>query len=206
VAEGRGDYSRALDLHREALAISEELGERREQSYQLLGMGKAYFGLGELDDAEDNLRRSRELGMPETGYLAAMALGFVLQRRGSDDVAAVFADTIQRCDERLSRSAQLFGAHYTRATALVATAALMPGWGDESARAALLAPAFDAWDQAVAICPGAGIVSATVRDLECLAEGGIVGLEPAKARLQALLPETRIEPVTPAMVANEGST
>ena len=206
VAEGRGDYRRALELHREALAISQELGERREQSYQLLGIGKAYFGVGQLDDAEQNLRGSRELDMPETGYLAAMALALVLQRRGSHDTAATFADTIRRCDDRLARSAELFGARYTRATALVATTALSGDRVGDGDRAALLAPALEEYDRALATCPGAGIVAATISDLDCLAAGGIVGLEPAKARLEAVLPAGPIEPVTPAMVANEGST
>ena len=206
IAEARDDYDAALELHREALSVSQELGERREQSYQLLGLGKAYTGLGRLDDAEDNLRQSRELDMPETGYLAAMTLALVLQRRGSDDVVATLADTIRRCDERLARSGELFGARYTRATALVATTALDAGWGDERDRAGLLEPALAEYDRALATCPGAGIVAATIRDLDFLAAGGVVGLEPAKTRLEAVLPAAPIDPVTPAMVASEGST
>jgi tetratricopeptide (TPR) repeat protein len=205
VAESQGDYQRALELHRHALAISQELGERREQSYQLLGIGKAHFSLGQLDAAAHCLSLSRELDMPETSYLAAMALGLALQRRGSDATERTFADTLRRCDERLARSAELFGARYTRATALVAMAGTSGDWVNEDQRPGLLAPALAELDRALTTCPGAGIVASTIRDLERLADNGVVGLEPVIGRMEAVLPGSAPEPVTPAMVANEGS-
>ncbi len=79
VAGARGDHQRSLELHEGALTISQELGDRREQSYQLLGIGDAQLGLGDLESASRNLGLARDLDVPETSFLAAMALGLALR-------------------------------------------------------------------------------------------------------------------------------
>jgi tetratricopeptide (TPR) repeat protein len=205
IAAGRGDHEEALRLHREALDISLALGERREQSYQLLGLGKTRFAMGQLDEAEVYLRESRDLDMPETSYLAAMALSIVLLRRGSAETGASLADAIQRCDERLGRSGDLFGTRYSRAAALAAGAVLDPGWADAEARRGLLAAAIEERDRAMAICAAPGVVSATVGDLEELVPDEPAALAPLLAPLQEILQRAGpVEPVTPAMVPSEG--
>jgi tetratricopeptide (TPR) repeat protein len=205
IAEARGDYEGALRLHREALDISQALGERREQSYQLLGLGKTRFGMGQLDEAEVHLRESRDLDMPETSYLAAMALSLVLLRRGSAETDASVADTIRRCDERLGRSRDLFGTRYTRAAALAGSAVLDPGWTNADARPGLLAAAIEERDRAMAICAAPGVVAATVRDLEALVPDEPAALAPLLDPLQEILQQAApVEPVTPALVPSEG--
>ena len=163
---GRRDHDSALRLHREALDISQALGERREQSYQLLGLGKTRFAMGQLDEAEVHLRESRDLDMPETSYLAAMALTLALLRRGSAETDASLADTIRRCDDRLDRSSDLFGTRYTRVAAIAGSAVLDSGWTNADARPGLLAAAIEERDRAMAICAAPGVVAATVGDLE----------------------------------------
>ncbi len=62
------------------------------------------------------------------------------------------------------------------------------GWAQEDQRPVLLAPALEEYDRAVATCPGAGIVAATIRDLDRIEAAGGVGVEPARQRLRDALP------------------
>ena len=181
LAEGRGDYGRALVLHREAFAISQALGERREPRATSCSASarRTSDSASSMTPRTTCARAASSMCQRPATWPRWHWLLLLQQRRGSDNTAAV-DDTIRRCDERLARLAQLFGARYTRATALVATAALAADWSDEGERAALLAPAFDEYDRAVSTCPGAGIVAATISDLNRLAEGGIMGLNQSR--------------------------
>jgi tetratricopeptide (TPR) repeat protein len=207
IAEGRGDYVGALRQHREALDISISLGERREQSYQLLGLGRARSGVNEPEEAEQLLRQSRDMDMPETGYLAGLALGLLLLRRGSQEAAAALEDTIARCDDRLARSGELFATRYARATALAAMAVGDPAWAaaDSAARSGMLGPAADEMDRALAICPAVGIVSATVRDLDAIPIDDPALLAPLRSKLDAILADApRAVPATMPIESTEG--
>jgi tetratricopeptide (TPR) repeat protein len=189
-AEGRQEYDRALPLFREAFDISVALGERREQSYQLLGLGRARLGLGQLDDAEAQLLQARDLSIPETGYLAGMALVLVLLRRGSADARAsaaiAVADTIARCDDRLARSARLYATRYVRATALAVGAVLDPRWDDVAQRDGLLEPALHELDAALATCAAPGVVATTLGDLDALPSDDLAALGAVRSRLLAV--------------------
>jgi tetratricopeptide (TPR) repeat protein len=142
VALAIGDPARAQQLHEQALSAAVALGERPEQSYQLLGLGNAVRMRGDLQQAEEWLRDARDLDVPETGYMAALSLGVVQLRSGRrTEAGAAFDDAIRRCGERLQRCDRLYRVRYSLATALVGAAVCTPEWDEEPRRAALLAPA-----------------------------------------------------------------
>ena len=187
---GQRDYEGALRLHREALDISQALGERREQSYQLLGLGKTRFAMDQLDEAEVHLRESRDLDMPETSYLAAMALSLVLLRRGSAETGTSLADTIRRCDERLERSSESVRDEVYPRRGARRERGVDPGWANADARPGLLAAAIEERDRAMAICAAPGVVAATMGDLEALVRRA-GGLAPLLDPLQEILRSQR---------------
>lgn len=178
VAEIDGDYEKALALRRKSFDLAVELGERREQSYQLLGMGRARVGLGELDQAKADLRSARNLDVPETGYLAALSLSLLLARMESSESLAAFDDTIRRCRDRLERSLDLFSARYALGTALLGSASSASGWSAPAKRREALAEASAEYNQALQICAANGAVSLALGDLRQLADTGVDGLEP----------------------------
>ena len=183
-----GDPTRAQELHEQALSIALALGERREQSYQLIGLGNALGMRGDLQHAEERLLAARDLDVPETGYLAALALGVVLLRGGRRAGAGeAFNDAIRRCRDRLQRCDRLYRARYSLATALVGAAVCAAEWDEEPRRAALLGPAAAEYRQAIATCSGRGVVEAVLRDLAQLAAAGVSGLEPVTGLLQGVL-------------------
>jgi HAD superfamily hydrolase (TIGR01662 family) len=190
LAEDNGNYSEALSLHEEALAIAVALGERREESYQLLGRGKAHFGLQMLTEAALDLRAARDLDVPETSYTAALALSIVLTVQGSAERSTAFADTIRRCRERLARSDKLFAARYVISVAMIGAASCREDWNDTTARSVALTLALDELDQAIRTCDGSGIIRATLRDIMTLARY-VEGLDPIISRLEGALGESR---------------
>jgi tetratricopeptide (TPR) repeat protein len=192
LAEDACEFTQALELHEQALAIAQELGERREQSYQLLGMGKARFGLGALIEAERDLRAARDLDVPETSYLAALALSLLLTGQEHEDSSASFADTIRRCEERLSRSAGLFAARYALATAMVGAAVCTREWGEGTARTDLLSPALQQFELALERCDGRGVVAATLRAVRTLTARA-EGVEPVLTVLERALATSDVD-------------
>ena len=80
-----GDYAAAVQFGLEGCRLYEELGERSYLSGAAALLGQAYYGLGELDEAETWAGRSRELGASDD-LLAQMlwrqVQAKVLARRG----------------------------------------------------------------------------------------------------------------------------
>jgi tetratricopeptide (TPR) repeat protein len=177
VAANIDQFDRAIDLHTASLEIAQALGDRREQSYQLHGLGRARLGLGQTFEAERDLRAARDLEMPETSYLAALGVGLALRRRGDPSASMAFRDAIDRCDERVARSSDLFAARYARAAAMLGSATCTQGWLDGDARSALLGPVLQEYDQALQTCPLPGVVDAAVRDVRHLAAAGVDGMK-----------------------------
>jgi tetratricopeptide (TPR) repeat protein len=186
LAASLDQFDRALKLHEKSLAIALALGERRERSYQLLGRGRAHFGLGAFAEAEDDLRAALALEMPETAYAAALALGVLHTVRASAEVAASFASAVRRCRERLDRSDGLFAARYALAIAIAGAAASSDAWTDPTGRAERLAPALSELERAIQTCDGAGAMQAALRDIRTLAAHA-QGLEPMVLRLEEAL-------------------
>ncbi len=176
-AEDAGDHGKALEQHTLALTIARDLNEHREESYQLLGIGRALLGSGEYAKAEQQLRAARDLNVPETSYLAAVALGLVLLRQRDRMAADAFRDAVRRCTERLQRNDRLYRARYALATATVGCVVCTPAWAGEEGRAGLLAPAIAEYERALGNCAGCGIVVAALRDLEQMQAAGLEGLD-----------------------------
>jgi HAD superfamily hydrolase (TIGR01662 family) len=173
------DPTAAFELHEQALSVAVALGERREQSYQLIGLGNALNALGELEQAQQRLQSALVLDVPETSYLAALALGLVLLRSDRHTEAAeAFNDAVRRCRERLKRCDRLYRARYCLATALVGAVVCKAEWDDFPSRPALLVAAVTEFRRALNNCAGRGVVDATMRDVSQLAKAGITGLEP----------------------------
>ncbi len=183
-----GDPARALELHDEAQAIAQALGERREQSYHHLGRGRALAEQGRLDEAEQSLRAALALDVPETSYLAALALSLAVARSGDwIACAAAFGESVRRCRERLDRCDRLYQARHALATSLVGSACTAPAWHEEFRRAELLAVPITEYRHALGNCASPGPVRAALHDLASLASAGVVGLEPVTMLLQQTL-------------------
>jgi tetratricopeptide (TPR) repeat protein len=183
-----GDPVRALELHDEAQAIAQALGERREQSYQHLGRGRALAEQGRLDEAEQSLRAAKALEVPETSYLAALALSLVVVHSGDwIACAAAFEESVRRCRERLDRCDRLYQARYALATSLIGGACTAPAWREESRHGELLAVPITEYERALANCASPGPVRAALCDLASLTSAGVVGLEPVTMLLQQAL-------------------
>lgn len=170
-----GEPDAAVALHQEALDIAKALGERREESYQLIGLGSAEAAQGELDQAADHLARARVLDISSTSFLAAMRLGLVKLRQDDQDAAAeAFADSVDRCLERLGRCDRLFAARYCLGTALTGRVVSRGARGPDA-----LDGAATEYRRATENCAGPGIIGSTSIDI------GIIGATTG-ADLQAL--------------------
>jgi tetratricopeptide (TPR) repeat protein len=172
-----GDHALAAQRHVEALAVAEGISDRREQSYQLIGLGRARAGTDPPDLAEGarQLEAARALDVPETSFLAALHLGSVLLRRGDAPGAQqAFEDAAARCRARLDRCDRLFSARYALGTALAGLGASIE--------------AVTEYRQALAICPGAGVLRSTLADLEVLRAAGRADVGPCVELLEAELP------------------
>jgi tetratricopeptide (TPR) repeat protein len=190
VALAVGDPAHALELHEQALSVAVALGERREQSYQLIGFGAALNMQGDPAQAEERFRAACDLDVPETAYMAALGLGVALFRSGRRAAAdEAFGDAIRRCHERLQRCNRLYRVRYSLAIALTGAAVCATEWDEEPRRAALLAPAVAECRQAIAICPGHGVVKAALQQLAQLATTDVSGLEPVIVLLRGTLAE-----------------
>lgn len=186
-AHNAGDFKKAFELHAQALVIARELNERREESYQLLGMGRAALGSGDLPQAEQHLRAARDLNVPETSHIAALALSLTLLRQHDPAAAEAFRDAERRCRERLQRCDRLYRGRYTLATAMLGSAVCAAGWANAEQRQALLAPVLAEYEKALQNCPGRGIITATLYNVRQFAAAGMEGFESVTSLLERAL-------------------
>ena len=81
----RGEYERALDLAREAVALAAASGERHVEAFALATLGHAYCGLQRWAQAEQAYRQAVER-LPEAPYCAEglAGLAYVRWKQGDD--------------------------------------------------------------------------------------------------------------------------
>lgn len=182
VAHDAAEWDKAIELHTKALELAQQLSERREQGYQLLGIGRAELGKGDRSRANEHLRAARALETPEISYQASLALGLSLL---PDRAAAgeAFADAVVSCQERLGRCDRLWAARYALGTAMAAHAGCQPDF--TSRLSELLAPALEEYRRAVGNCSGWGAITAAVVDVRWLRVGGLEALEPVVTLLES---------------------
>lgn len=184
-----GAAEEAIAACEESLPVARQLGDRREQSYALIGLGAGYLSQGRAAEAIKPLREARDLAAPETSHVAALKLGLAQLRRGAPtaDAAASFADTIERCGAVLAAEPSLFEAQYTLATARVGAAVTQTSWQAAENRERLLAPALEAYGQALETCKAPVVLQAALDDLRVFAKAGVDGIEPATELLRSAL-------------------
>jgi tetratricopeptide (TPR) repeat protein len=90
-----GDHDEAADLHRQALAISREIGYRFTEALALTGLGVVRRRAGDRDEAADLLRQAlamqQELGDRRGEAEALNEIGAMLLENGTlDDAEAMF--------------------------------------------------------------------------------------------------------------------
>ena len=75
-----GDYSQAIDLHTQSLAIARRVGNRQREGYQLVNLGNCRIDLGDYSQAIDLLNQAlataRDTGNPRNEAGALNNLGF----------------------------------------------------------------------------------------------------------------------------------
>jgi tetratricopeptide (TPR) repeat protein len=174
----RGEAKEAIECHKKALAIARDIGHRRVESYQLLWLSQAQLAEGKLSEAQRHCEKALSLGVPETSYQAALAKGVVLLHKRNEAAAReAFAEAESRSWAMLDKTARLYEARYTLATARVGSAVCDPRWAEESERDALLAPAREEYQRALENCAAQGVVGDALRDLEMIQKVGGPGLE-----------------------------
>jgi tetratricopeptide (TPR) repeat protein len=181
------DYDAALTHHTSALALAETIGDRRERSNQLIGLGRALAAKDDYTGAVERLMAATSLEVPETSYFAAVAVAIVQFRYSDTRAKAAFEDAIRRCRERLARCDQLYAARYALGTALAGLAwctSARDGGGEGND---LRAQATTELKTALANCRGRGVVSATLRDLEELRTAGALGVDACAEPLRQAL-------------------
>ena len=135
-----GDIDGAARLHREAIALAEEVGFNWARGMAMNGRAMGHRATGELDLAEECAEEARNIyraaGVPPGEVLALASLGFVAARRGDVEAARL------RHDEALALAREM---EDQRSIALayegLASVAVLEGDG---ARAATLLGAADA--------------------------------------------------------------
>ena len=175
----QGQAKQAIRYYEEALALLHKIGYRRGESYYLLRLGKALLTIGEISKAQLHCSEALAIGVSESSYQAALALGIVLLHQPAHTVGEMFTNAAARCGAMLDKTAGLYEPRYTLAAALVGRAVCDPRWGEESERADLLAPALVEYNRALEITSASGVVQDALRDLELIQAAGIKGLEPA---------------------------
>jgi tetratricopeptide (TPR) repeat protein len=183
-----GQVEQAIEFHKEGLVIAREIRDRWEESYQLLGLGRALLAVGRLSEARQCCVEALALDVSSTGHRAALALGIVLLQQRDAAAGDTFADAAARCRAMLDKTADLYQARYTLALALVGSAVCDPRWAQENERAGLLAPALEEYRRALENCAAPGVVRDALRDLEMIQAAGVEGLEPAFELLEGASP------------------
>jgi tetratricopeptide (TPR) repeat protein len=181
----QGQIEPAISFYEQARTVACEIGDRRRESYGLLGLGRSLLGNGNLSEAKLRCEEACRLDMPETDYQAALILGIVLLNQQNPAARNVFVSAIARCEALLNKTAGLYEAQFTLAAALVGQAVCDPCWADTSQRAELLAPALAEYRQALQNCAAPGVVADALRDLELIYSAGMEGLEPVSDLLKS---------------------
>ncbi|HET7486948.1 MAG TPA: DUF4062 domain-containing protein [Acidimicrobiales bacterium] len=177
-----GDHAGAITQHESALALADAVGDRRERSYQLMGLGRALAARGDVARGVEHLQAARSLEVPETGYLAALALAVTLYPQSASAAAAAFEDAERRCRERLARCDRLYAARYALGTAIAGRAVCTSPPDEDGLRKASIE-----LEAALANCPGRGAVAAALRDLDALRKDGATGIDTCAAPLERVL-------------------
>ncbi|MDZ4793515.1 MAG: ATP-binding protein [Bacteroidota bacterium] len=86
-----GEYSKALDYHRNVKKINEILNDNALRSLTFLNMGEAYFGLGQLDSAEsafnESIYYSDKSGYKKYKGLTLYDIGKIYEKRNNEGEA-----------------------------------------------------------------------------------------------------------------------
>ncbi|MBN1137509.1 MAG: hypothetical protein JXM73_13055, partial [Anaerolineae bacterium] len=164
-----------------------EIGNRRGQGYQLLGLARACLAAGQAGKAREYCTEARNLAVAKVEHQATLLWGITLLNQEAPGAAEAFADATARCRDLLDKAAGDVAAHYDLATALVGQAVSDPRWTRAAARTDLLAAALAEYRQASDVARAPGFVQYALRDLELIHTAGVEGLDPVFELLQSQL-------------------
>lgn len=109
----RGDVVPAIELHRQAIAIFEELEDPRGEAQARANLGEALHAVGEFSGAqgeyETSLALNEALNSPEGIGMNCWQLGRLWLDRGERDKARAFAFRCLRADEAGDRPESIGG-------------------------------------------------------------------------------------------------
>jgi tetratricopeptide (TPR) repeat protein len=188
-----GRIQQAIEFHENALGIirgmgsKRGMGDKRGESYYLLGLGKTLLIQGELSRARQCCTEALTLDVPGISNLAALTLGFILLCQNDPVSGATFEEGAVRCRKLFAKAPDSYELQYALATTLTGQAVCDPGWAEKNKRAGLLAPALVEYQRALEICAAPGVVQDALRDLELIRAAGVAGLEPVFELLETAL-------------------
>ncbi len=187
----QGQLDQALQYHTEAVRIGKKNHNRRGTSYALLSLGRTQLIMGNMNAAEAALQEVRALGFPWIKHLSEplLSIAGLYQKTVTTDILTA---TLQECNARLVRDPRLYQTRYVLAITLLLNAIQDPRWGTPQHREVLLAPALEAYQQALNITAARGVVTENLQDLELIRSAGIEGVEPIFELLQSAryIPDT----------------
>jgi tetratricopeptide (TPR) repeat protein len=199
----KGQFEQAIEFYEEALDINQKIGHRRRESHQLLGLGRVFLVTEKIDKAQQHCEEALLLRVPETDYLAELALGVTHLHQHHPVAGDTFVKAVVRCWDVLDRTAGLYRTRYALAAALEGVAVCDPHWKKADKRARLLAPALKEYQRALENCDAPGVVGDAIRDLELIRAAGIDGLEPIFELLQSALADSESKWATITAASDE---
>ncbi len=184
-----GKCDQAQELYEQALEISSEIGDARQVGYHLVGLGKVCLATQRYSRAVDCYKQALAVGLPDSGYRAALGLAMTYLAIGEPEAVAAFRDATVRSRALLDETQDNYRALYALATAEVGIAICDPLWNNARRRADLLAPALGEYRRALEITAVPGVVRDALCDLELIRAVGIEGLDPVFELLEGISDE-----------------
>lgn len=162
LSRARGDYDVADAQYREALAIREELGDRRRMASSLRFVGNVAYDRGDLDEADRWWRRSLaqlEGTGDEVRRMSVLNnLGVVAHHRGDEDEACRLYDETYALGVRTGSREHQARARMNQALALVGRGDLPAAHEAAAVAVAIYAELDDTWDLVDAVDVLAGVL------------------------------------------------
>lgn len=162
-----GQYDQSIELNMKALEISKEIGIRLGQSFQLLGLCKAYLEKGDLVFAKSYCNQALQFDMPENFHYITIAMGIIQLLDQDPSAKDTFIQAIDICRSRLEKTEGLCEERYALGTALA-------GYGvalylsNEKYYKDTFKNAFDEYQKALNVNPAVGIIRDNLIDLRTI--------------------------------------
>lgn len=189
-----GQIERASELYQQEMTTAyQETDSPWLKSILRVEYGRIQLEKGQISEAYEQFEAATQLDSPETMHEVWISLYIAaLRLLKKSQVKDCLDKTIEFCQDRLTKTSDLYAPRYVLATALVGKATCDPHWTDSTTqRTTLLEPALTEYRRALDITSAPGIVRDALCDLKLIRAAGIEGLEPVFELLEGALNEQR---------------